>query len=150
MSIARIATILLSLVVLLAGCGGGSARPAAPYVREVDAVAGTLDSVTNDLYTPTDASSAASELATVQVALRKAATGLAAITPPPSVRADHERLVRAVAALARGITPLIAQLKSGNVQGADAAFSLGAARKARRAIAAIRTAGYEIDVPLLG
>jgi len=150
MSIARVLTVLLLSVVLLAGCGARSTHRAAPYVREVDAVAGNLDSVTNDLYTPSDASSAASELVTLQAALRKAATGLAAITPPPSVRADHERLVKAVAALARGVTPLIAQLRAGNVQGADAAFSLKAAGEARRAIAAIRAAGYEIEVPLLG
>ena len=111
---------------------------------------GGLDSVTNDLYTPADASSAASELVTVRTALRKAAAGLAAITPPPAVRGDHERLVQAVAALARGVTPLIAELKTGNVQGADAAFSLRAAGEARRAIRAIRAAGYEINVPLLG
>jgi hypothetical protein len=150
MSIARVATVLLASVVLLAGCGGSSAHRAPPYVREVDAVAGNLDSVTNDLYTPSDTSSAASELVTVQAALRKAAKGLAAISPPPAVRADHERLVQAVTDLARGVTPLIAQLKTGNIEGADAAFSLRAAGEARRAIAAIRAAGYEIDVPLLG
>jgi hypothetical protein len=149
MSIARVAAVLLLTVALLSGCGSSS-RPASAYVREVDAVVGGLDSVTNDLYTPSDASSAASELVTVQAALRKAAAGLAAITPPPAVRGDHERLVQAVAALARGVTPLIAELKTGNVQGADAAFSLSAAGEARRAIRAIRAAGYEINVPLLG
>jgi hypothetical protein len=148
MSITRVAAVLF-LILLLAGCGGSGHR-APPYVREVDSVAGGLDSVTNDLYTPSDPSSAASELVTVQAALRKAANGLAAITPPPSVRADHERLVQAVAALAQGITPLIAQLKAGNIEGADAAFSLKAAGEARRAITAIRAAGYEIEVPLLG
>jgi hypothetical protein len=149
MSIARVAAGLLLSVVLVAGCGSSS-QPPTPYVRQVDAVAGGLDSVTNDLYTPSDASSAASELVTVRAALRTAAKGLAAITPPPSVRADHERLVQAVAALARGVTPLIAELKTGNVQGADAAFSLRAAGEARRAIKAIRAAGYPIQVPLLG
>jgi hypothetical protein len=149
MSIARAASVLLASVALLSGCGSSS-HPAPSYVRQVDAVAGGLDSVTNDLYTPSDASSAASELVTVQAALRKAARGLAAITPPAGVRADHERLVQAVAALARGVTPLIAELKSGNIQGADAAFSLKAAGQARRAIRAIRAAGYEIEVPLLG
>ena len=149
MSIARVAAVLLLSVALLSGCGSSS-RPAPAYVREVDAVVGGLDSVTNDLYTPSDASSAASELVTVQAALRKAAAGLAAITPPPAVRGDHERLVQAVAALARGVTPLIAELKTGNVEGADAAFSLSAAGEARRAIRAIRAAGYEINVPLLG
>jgi hypothetical protein len=149
MSIARSAAVLLVSAVLLAGCGSSS-HPAPPYVQEVDAVAGNLDAVTNDLYTPADASSAASELVTVRTALRKAARGLAAITPPPAVRVEHERLVQAVAALAHGVTPLIAQLKTGNIQGADAAFSLRAAGEARRAIRAIRAAGYEIQVPLLG
>jgi hypothetical protein len=149
MSIARVAAVLLLLLLLLAGCGSSS-HQAPAYVRQVDAVVGGLDSVTNDLYTPSDASSAASELVTVQAALRKAATGLAAITPPATVRADHERLVQAVAALASGVTPLIAALKSGNIEGADAAFSLKAAGEARRAIRAIRAAGYEINVPLLG
>jgi hypothetical protein len=149
MSIARVAAVLLTSALLLAGCGSSS-HPSPPYVRQVDAVANGLDSVTNDLYTPSDAASAASELVTVRAALRKAATGLAAITPPPAVRADHERLVQAVAALASGVTPLIAQLKTGNIQGADAALSLKAAGQARRAIRAIRAAGYDIEVPLLG
>ena len=146
MSIARSAAVLLVSAVLLAGCGSSS-HPAPPYVQEVDAVAGNLDAVTNDLYTPADASSAASELVTVRTALRKAARGLAAITPPPAVRVEHDRLHEA---LAHGVTPLIAQLKTGNIQGADAAFSLRAAGEARRAIRAIRAAGYEIQVPLLG
>jgi hypothetical protein len=149
MSIARLVAVVFLSVVLLSGCGSSS-HPAPTYVRQVDAVAGGLDSVTNDLYTPSDTSSAASELVTVQVALRKAAKGLEAITPPARVRADHERLVQAVAALARGVTPLIAALKAGNLEGADAAFSLKAAGEARRAIRAIRAAGYEIEVPLLG
>jgi hypothetical protein len=149
MSIARAAAVLLTLAVLLAGCGSSS-HSAPPYVRQVDAVAGGLDSVTNDLYTPSDTSSAASELLTVQAALRKAAKGLAAITPPPAVKAEHDRLVQAVSELASGVTPLIARLKTGNLEGADAALSLKAAAQARRAIRAIRAAGYDIDVPLLG
>ena len=138
-------------VTLLAGCGGASkAPPAQGYVQQVDAVASGLDSVTNDLYTPTDAASAASELATLQTALRKAARKLAAITPPPAVKADHERLVKAIDALATGVTPVIAKLKKGNLGAVGASFALGRAKDARRAIAAIEAAGYEIRFPLLG
>ena len=146
------AVVLLAGLVaaLLAGCGGSAKSHQAPaYVQQVDAVANGLDSVANDLYTPTDISSAAAELTTVEAALRKAARQLAAITPPPSIRADHERLVAAMNELASGVSPLIAKLKSGNIEGASAAFSLKAARNARTAIAAINHAGYRISFPLL-
>jgi hypothetical protein len=147
----RLALVLGAAVALLAGCGGTSKAPRAQgYVQQVVAVASGLDSVTNDLYTPTDASSAASELATLQTALRKAASQLAAITPPPAVKAEHERLVRAVNALATGVTPVIAKLKAGNLSAVGAAFALRSAGDARRAIAAIDAAGYAIRFPLLG
>jgi hypothetical protein len=144
----RAAILALALAAVLAGCGGSTKAPASSYVQQVDAVANGFSSVTNDLYTPTDASSAASELLTVRAALRKAATQLAAITPPPAVRADHEKLVRSLNELADGIGPLIARLKNGNFEGAP--FSLRAARDARAAIAAIDAAGYKIEFPLLG
>src|SRR5262249_62047353 len=117
---------------------------------EVDAVAPGLDSVTNELYTPTDASSAAAELATVEAALRKAAGRLGAISPPPAIRADHARLVKAMTELADGVEPVIAKLKAGDLEAAVSAFSLKGARDARTAIAAINRAGYKIDFPLLG
>jgi hypothetical protein len=139
-------------VALLAGCGGstGSAHQTLSYVKQVNAVANGLNSVTNDLYTPSDLSSAAAELTTVEAALRKAASQLAAIKPPPAIRAEHERLVEGMNELASGVTPLIAKLKSGNLEDASAAFSLKAARDVRTAIAAINHAGYKIDFPLLG
>jgi hypothetical protein len=146
----RLAVVALALAAVLAGCGGSNKAPASSYVQQVDAVANGLSSVTNDLSTPTDASSAAAELLTVRAALRTAAAELAAITPPPAVRADHQKLVRAMNELARGIGPLVARLKTGNLAGADAAFSLQAARDARKAIAAIDAAGYKIEFQLLG
>jgi hypothetical protein len=139
------------VVVVLAGCGGSTSTHQTPaYVKQVNAVANGLNSVTNDLYTPTDTSSAASELTTIEAALRQAARQLAAIAPPPAIKADHERLVKAMNELANGVSPLIAKLKSGNIEGASAAFSLKAARDARNAIHAINHAGYKIDFPLLG
>src|SRR5262249_11876807 len=87
---------VVAAVALLAGCAGGSKHPSRSYVDKVDAVANGLQSVTNDLYTPSDPSSAAAELTTVHAALAKAARQLAAITPPPAIRADHERLVKAI------------------------------------------------------
>ena len=143
--------VLAAIVALLAGCGGtGEGRPASAYVREVNAVASSLDSVTNDLYTPSDPSSAAQELRTVQTALEQAQRQLAAIEPPAAIRADHEQLVRAIGELANGVGPLIARLQAGNDPGAGLASSLRGAADARRAIAAIRAAGYEIEIPLLG
>jgi uncharacterized lipoprotein len=145
--------LLVGLVVaLLAGCGGssGSSHQTPSYTKQVNAVANSLNSVTNDLYTPTDLSSAADELTTVEAALRKAASQLAAITPPPAIKADHERLVEAMHELASGVSPLIAKLKSGNIEDVSAAFSLKAARNVRTAIEAINHAGYKIDFPLLG
>jgi hypothetical protein len=138
-------------VVLLAGCGGGgNAQTTSAYVRQVDAVANGLNSVTNYLSTPTDASSAATELRAVQKALRKAADELAAITPPPAIRADHLRLVKAISELAAGVTPLIAKLNGGEIQSVDPASVLQGANRARAAIAAITRAGYKIQIQLLG
>lgn len=158
-------------VVLVAGCGGGGkAQPTPAYVRAVDAVASRLDSVTNHLSTPTDASSAAAELTEVQTALRKAARELAAITPPPAIKEDHARLVKAVSELAAGVTPVVAKLKAGDTpsggsqgdgsqgddsqgedsQGEDDPLgSLVGAAQARAAIAAITKAGYKIQIQLL-
>ena len=140
-----------SAVVLLAGCGGGGKAQRTPaYVRAVDAVANGLNSVTNYLSTPTDASSAAAELRAVQRALRKTANELAAITPPPALREYHVRLVKAIAELAAGMTPLIAKLNAGDILSADPASALEGAARARAAIAAITKAGYEIQIDLLG
>ncbi len=137
-------------VVLLAGCGGGgNAQKTPAYVREVDAVANGLNSVTNYLSTPTDASSAATELRAVQKALWKAASGLAAITPPRAIREDHLRLVKAISELAAGVTPLIAKLNGGEIQSVDPASVLEGAARARAAIAAITKAGYKIQIQLL-
>jgi hypothetical protein len=141
---------VVAAVALLAGCGGGSKHPAGGYVEKVDAVANGLQSVTNDLYTPTDPSSAAAELITVHAALTRAASQLAAITPPPAIRADHERLVKAIDELAAGVGPAIAKLKAGNIDAAGASLSLKGAADARRAITAIDHAGYKIRFPLLG
>jgi hypothetical protein len=141
---------VVAAVALLAGCGSGSKSPARGYVQQVDAVANGLQSVTNDLYTPSDPSSAAAELTTVHAALAKAARQLAAITPPQVIRADHERLVKAIDELAAGVGPAIAKLKAGNLDAAGASLSLKAAADARRAITAINRAGYEIRFPLLG
>jgi hypothetical protein len=141
----------LVVVALLAGCGGGGQRHADPsYVSKVDAVANGLDSVTNDLYTPTDPSSAAAELTTVQAALRKAAGQLEAITPPSAVRADHDRLVKAFGELASGVGPLIAKLKSGNIGSTGDPLSFKGVADARAAIAALGAAGYKVRFPLLG
>jgi hypothetical protein len=135
---------------LLAGCGGGSGNTSAPpYVQQVDAVANGLNALTNTLYTPTDTAAAASELATMQVALRKASTQLAAITPPPAVRGAHERLVASLSELANEVGPVIEKLKTGNFDGFDGAFALKAAGQARAAIAEIKKAGYPIQIPLL-
>jgi len=143
--------VVASTVVLLAGCGvGGEARTTPAYVRAVDAVASGLNSVTNYLSTPTDPSSAAAELITLQDALRKAASELAAIMPPPAIRADHIRLAKAIAELAAGMTPVIAQLKAGDIEGVDPARALAGAGRVRAAIAAITKAGYKIQFQLLG
>ncbi|HWE81832.1 MAG TPA: hypothetical protein VG265_09290 [Gaiellaceae bacterium] len=121
--------------------------------------------MTNHLSTPTDASSAAAELTEVQTALRKAARELAAITPPPAIKEDHARLVKAVSELAAGVTPVVAKLKAGDTpsggsqgdgsqgddsQGEDDPLgSLVGAAQARAAIAAITKAGYKIQIQLL-
>ena len=145
-----VAIVLSALVVLLAGCGGtGKGQSTPSYVRAVDAVGNDLNSVANYLYTPTDVSSAVAELATVQTALQKAARQLAEITPPRAVRADHERLVRAVDELARGVGPLMAKLKAGNTADVGSAFVSRGVADARAAIAAINAAGYKIQIPLL-
>ena len=149
MARAATAAVLGAAVLLLAGCGGGSSSTSTPYVQQVDAVAGGLNAVTNTLYTPTDATAAASELATLQVALRKASRQLAAITPPAAVRGPHERLVAALSELANEVGPVIQKLKTGNFAGYDGAFALKAADQARAAIAEIKKAGYPIQVQLL-
>jgi hypothetical protein len=146
----RSALLAGALVIALAGCGGSGKPAATGYVQQVDAVAKGLDAVTNELYTPTDTSSAAAELATVQAELRKVARQLAAITPPAAVKADHERLVAAVDELARGAGSTIARLKGGTGVGTGRGSLLKGAADARAAIAAIRAAGYEIQIPLLG
>jgi hypothetical protein len=142
--------VLSALVALLAACGGPSrGQPTPPYVRAVNAVGSDLNSVANYLYTPTDVSSAVAELGTVEAALRKAAQQLAAITPPRSVKADHERLIRAVDELANGVGPLIARLRAGGTADVGSAFVARGVRDARAAIAAINDAGYKIQIPLL-
>ncbi len=143
--------VLASVAVLLGGCGGGGKTQTTPaYVRSVDAVANGLNSVTNYLSTPTDASSAAAELRAVQNALRKAASELAAIKPPAAIKQDHLRLVRAIAELAAGVTPLIAKLNAGDIESIDPAQALAGAARARAAITAITKAGYKIQIQLLG
>ena len=145
-----LAIVLSALVALLAGCGGASTgQPTPSYVRAVDAVGNDLNSVANYLYTPSDVSSAVAELVTVQTALRKAARQLEAITPPPSVKADHERLIRAVDELANGVGPLMAKLKAGSMGDVGSAFVSKGVSDARAAIAAINAAGYKIQIPLL-
>jgi hypothetical protein len=144
------AVVLSVALASTAGCGGASDHASTPaYVKQVDAVTSKLDSVTNTLFTPTDTSSAAAELISVRAALRQAASGLEAITPPRAVARDHERLVAALDELARGMTPLISKLESGDLQGLDRAFSLKGARDAKAAIASIVRAGYRIQLPLL-
>lgn len=57
----------------------------------------------------------AQNLRQVQTALRKAAAQLAAITPPPAVKADHELLRKGALEYANELTPIIAQMHTGNV-----------------------------------
>jgi hypothetical protein len=144
---------LLALVVLLAGCGGGGpAKPlkGAAYVQRVDAIANGLDSLASSLSSQLEGgSSPTAGLIAARTALRKAATELAAITPPPAIKTQHERLVAAVNELAGELTPVIAKVRNGQFDSLGSALSLKGVNDARAAIAAITKAGYAIQIPLL-
>jgi hypothetical protein len=144
---------LVALMVVLAGCGGGSnSKPlkGAAYVQRVNAIANGLDTVASNLSSELQSSSSpTATLVTARAALRKTARELAAITPPPAIKGPHDRLVNAVNELAAELTPLIAKLNSGQFDNLSSALSLRGVTDARAAIAEIQKAGYKIQIPLL-
>jgi cob(I)alamin adenosyltransferase len=156
MATTRAIAALFVLMAVLAGCGGGGgggggSKPVkgAAYVERVDAISNQLDKAASSLSSALSASaSPAAELATARSALRRTANELAAITPPPEIKASHERLVAAVNQLADDVTPLIKELETGNLDNLDTG-SLKGESEARAAIAEIVKAGYKIQVPLL-
>ena len=136
----QVAALVLAclLAALLAGCGGGkggttsttttttTTAAAAPlgkaaYVREMTRIGHGLSSDINAIGSPTSGKKAAASLTKAQAEVRAAERKLAAIVPPPAVKAAHRRLTRAVANFAQELDPVIAELAGRPPDGARAA-----------------------------
>jgi hypothetical protein len=146
------------LVALLAGCGGGSSgttsttTTAAPvplakaaYVREMTRIGHGLSSAINAIGSPTSAKVAAAGLTKAQAQVRAAERKLAAIVPPPAIKAAHVRLTRAVANFAHELDPVIAELAGGRLTALATLTSLPAFGQIATAVGQIVRAGYKIN-----
>jgi hypothetical protein len=94
--------------------------------------------------TTTIATLIARNLTHLRTRLRKAATALAAITPPANVRASHAALRRAVLEYAAELTRVIGLARTGNYTAVRQIGSLEGVKKMERASAAITRKGYAI------
>jgi hypothetical protein len=156
----QVAALVLAclLAALLAGCGGGKGATTsttttaaavplgkAAYVREMTRIGHGLSSDINAVGSPTSAKKAAASLTKAQAEVRAAERKLAAIVPPPAVKAAHLRLTRAVGNFARELDPVIAALAAGHLTALATLTSLPAFRQIATAAGQIVKAGYKIN-----
>jgi hypothetical protein len=101
----------------------------------------------------TDAGAAGESTATIGIVknlelgqrkLREAATELAAMNPPPNVKADHEALRRAVLEYAQELSGVIAKVKKGSIATVGTIASLKGVLAMQKASQAITAKGYVI------
>ena len=142
---------------LLAGCGGGKSATtttttaAAPplgkaaYVREMTRIGHGLSSDINAIGAPTTAKEAAAGLTKAQAQVLAAERELAAIVPPPAVKAAHLRLTRAVGDFAHELDPVIAELAGGHLTALGTLTTLPAFKQIALAAGQIVKAGYKIN-----
>ena len=104
-----------------------------------------LSSDINAIGSPTSAKKAAASLTKAQAEVRAAERKLAAIVPPPAVKAAHLRLTRAVANFARELDPVIAELAGGRLTALATLTTLPAFRQIATAAGQIVKAGYKIN-----
>jgi len=99
----------------------------------------------NPLAAAKSAHAAQLALAVLQRELAAADKELAAITPPPEVKADQAQLVAAVARFADELGPVIAKLAAGHVSALGSVYSLKGLLEIQAAARAITNAGYKIN-----
>jgi hypothetical protein len=99
----------------------------------------------NAIGSPASAGQAAARLARVQAEVRAAEGELAAMAPPPRVRAAHARLTRALGDFAAELGPLIARLHRGDLAALATLTGLPSFREIAAATDAIVKAGYPIN-----
>jgi hypothetical protein len=133
------------VVACVAGCGGGArALTRAVYDKQMTAIGKSFVSDLGVLGTAKTADEA--ELALVKVQGELAATDkrLGAIAPPAPIKADQARLVAAMGELGRELGPVIAMLKTGDLNALGSVGSLRGLRDIDGAVRAIGKAGYAI------
>ena len=157
---AVLAPLLLAATVAFfaAGCGGGgggsrgdSQQSFSSYELQMQNLGHTLGaaiiSAGNANISATPAR-IARNLRHVQVLLRAAATKLEQITPPATIRAPHELLLKGVREYEQELNGVIAQVKSGNQREAlGSILTLKGVLDMSRASKSISKAGFVIVTP---
>ena len=140
----------LAVVLVLAGCGGGSRLSQQEYEQHLqrDAVL-TVKAITNSSTAASGGSAAyARRVALAQRDLRKAADDLESITPPQNAEADTSTIVTAVRFLETQLGKLrhaATTRDSAEAQAVSAAISSSQELKAlQRALADLRRKGYDV------
>jgi len=154
--------VLAGACALLAGCGGGKKTAAttttgatttttthamskSAYVAAMKQIGQSLDATLNGLSAAATPAKAATALVDVQRGLRGAGDRLASITPPPSVRVLHARLVKGLRDFADELGPIIAKLRKGQASALAAVPSLKGLREVQSASTAISKKGFAIS-----
>ena len=79
-----------------------------------------------------------------QVDIRRLGKELQAINPPPAVKAEHAKLVKAVYELADQLSPILAKLQKGNFKAMGQLANLSSFDDITKAVDKIESAGYAI------
>jgi hypothetical protein len=140
------------VIVCLAGCGGkghGSSGPTpltkAAYDRQMTAIGRSLGEAFAPVGAATTAPEAQAALSTVEGELTSLQEKARAITAPTPLTADQALLVTAFGEIRSELNPLIAKLRSGDLQALNSITSLKGIKDLATAVHAISKAGYSIE-----
>ena len=144
--VARVGACVLAAA-CLAGCGSAATPPLskAAYDKQMVAIGKSFGADFDPLSAANTAHKAQLSLTKIQGELAATEEKLASITPPAPVKAEHARLVAAVGEFESELGPVIAKLKTGDLNALGSVTSLKGFKDIDKALQAIVNAGYDIS-----
>jgi len=145
--------VAVTLAALAAGCGGGGSKEMskADYEAKIQADGKAAQDAVNQISASfSSIGTVAKQVAAAEVAAKKAADDLAAVTPPKDIAADHDALVKALRVIDVELKELAKAARAGDAMAAaQAANALQNSPDVQAGLAALRDMkkkGYAVGV----
>ena len=139
----------VTLTVLAAGCGGSSQMSKADYEAKIQADGQAVQAAVATISASfSSIKSVAKEVATAEVAAKKAADDLDALNPPKDIAADNDTLVKALRAIDAELKKLAQAAKDGDqaaaAQAASAIQNSPEIKAGQAAVQDMKKKGYKV------